>query len=419
MRPRPTVLVLIAVILIGSCCLSGATAQGLFERFIPVDQVDADPGSDFALTTDHGPWLIMAATFSGPGAEEQARELVLELRRRYNLAAYIHRMVFEHQAGAPGRGIDRYGAPLRTRFRQDGQQRQWAALVGDFPAIDDQRAQQLLKRVKKLDVKTLSTSEGKESAQTMVDERRRQDAILARLGKFRKRGPMSKAFMVPNPLLPREFFVPRGVDDFVAKMNKGVKFSLLDCSGKYSVKVATFRGNSILQTSGTTDDSTERSGKRRKSKRESSLVVAAENAHLLTQKLRDHDWEAYEFHNRTESIVTIGSFDQAMRRLPDGRIVPTNEVQRVIQTFGAAYDTPVDPLTSVGEDRLNTDHRERAIQNFSAVFSNQHGQVATGLKPKHVTILSRSRQLVRTIPMDIHPTVLEVPRRAISTAYIR
>ena len=42
--------------------------------------------------------------------------------------------------------------------------------------------------------------------------------------------------------LPREYFVPKGVDDFVAKMNQGVEHSLLDCPGRYTVQVATFRG---------------------------------------------------------------------------------------------------------------------------------------------------------------------------------
>ena len=59
---------------------------------------------------------------------------------------------------------------------------------------------------------------------------------------------MGGAFMTTNPLLPREYFVPKGIDKFVVDMNKGVKHSLLDCKGKYTVKVATFTGQNVLLT---------------------------------------------------------------------------------------------------------------------------------------------------------------------------
>ena len=74
------------------------------------------------------------------------------------------------------------------------------------------------------------------------------------------RGPMGRAFFTRNPLLPREYFVPKGVDDFVAKMNQGVEHSLLDCPGRYTVQVATFRGKTILQTG---RRATEGNGRRR------------------------------------------------------------------------------------------------------------------------------------------------------------
>ena len=55
-----------------------------------------------------------------------------------------------------------------------------------------------------------------------------------------KRGPMANAFVANNPLLPNEYFVPKGIDKFVVDMNKDVPHSLLACRGKYTVKVATF-----------------------------------------------------------------------------------------------------------------------------------------------------------------------------------
>src|SRR5689334_14150253 len=55
----------------------------------------ADVNSDaYAITQDSGPWLIVAASFSGSGSEQQARNLATELRERFHLHAYVHEMDF-------------------------------------------------------------------------------------------------------------------------------------------------------------------------------------------------------------------------------------------------------------------------------------------------------------------------------------
>src|SRR6185369_17563432 len=94
-----------------------------------------------------------------------------------------------------------------------------------------------------------------------------------------KRGPMAQAFFTRNPLLPREYFVPKGVDKFVAKMNEGVEHSLLDNPGRQTVQVATFRGNVILQTSSKDDSDTKSFWSKHKSSDKDPLVEPAENAH--------------------------------------------------------------------------------------------------------------------------------------------
>src|SRR5207244_11085411 len=88
-----------------------------------------------------------------------------------------------------------------------------------------------------------------QSAQTLAQVHQFENALLEKLGKARKKGPMAQAFFTRNPLLPREYFVPKGVDSFVAKMNEGVEHCLLDCPGRQTIQVATFRGKTILQTS--------------------------------------------------------------------------------------------------------------------------------------------------------------------------
>jgi hypothetical protein len=172
-----------------------------------------------------------------------------------------------------------------------------------------------------------------------------------------------------------------------------------------------------LQTSGQTDepDGFELPWKKRG---QNPLVEAAENAHLLTEELRAHGWDAYEFHDRTESTVTIGSFDQVGQRTPDGRVTPAPKVQKILETFGATYDTPADPLSGIGNDRDTQRRVDEREQQFAQTFASQVGQVTPGMHPKHVKII-KGRRVERIIPIDITPHAIEVPRRSVSGDYAR
>jgi len=393
------------------------TASGqLWKQFVPVSRVDADPSKDYRLTQENGPWLVIAATFSGDGAEEQAHELILEFREKYNQPAFLHEMKFDFDDKSPGRGLDQYGAPVKRRYKKD-EVDEYAVLVGEFPSIDAPEAQQLLRRIKRMEPAALDPEKHTRTAQTLAQFRQFQDAMMEKLGKEQKSGPMKQAFLARNPLLPREYFVPKGVDPFVAKMNKGVEHSLLDCTGRYTVQVATFRGNTVLQTSSQTSESSgfELPWKKRA---HDPLVEAAENAHLLTQELRAHGWEAYEFHDRTESTVSIGSFDQVAQRTSDGRVVPTPQVQKILQTFSALYDTPPDPLTGIGNDQGTQKRVDEREQQYAQQYASQLGQVAPGMHPKHVKIF-KGKKVERIIPIDVAPHTIEVPQRSVSGAYAR
>ncbi|HEX5471360.1 MAG TPA: hypothetical protein VFW73_05715 [Lacipirellulaceae bacterium] len=367
---------------------------------------------DFALAQESGPWLIMAASFSGNGAEKQAHDLARELRDRFHLHAYVDEMDFKFGDDAAGGN----GSPVRRHFRRGDDVRELAVLVGDFRAIDGPDAKQMLAEIKTLRPNALNV-DAAQTAQSMAQVRQWEDAVLEKFGKKRQRGPMSQAFFTRNPLLPREYFVPKGVDSFVAKMNEGVENSLLDCPGRQTIRVATFRGNTILQTSTQAEKSF---FSLRKKEEHNPLVEAAVNAHLLTKELRAHGFEAYEFHDRTESIVTIGSFDHATQQLPDGRVVAIPEVQKIIQMFDASYDTPADPLSGIGND-VRTQHLvEQEEQEINLRLNSQQAQIVPGMNPKHVKILKghgRSVKVERIIPMDVHPQVIDVPKRSVSSAY--
>lgn len=389
-----------------------ADAQ-FWKKILPVSHTALVESISDTLTEENGPWLVIAASFRGDGAEAQARQLADELQRRHGMSAYVHNRAFDFSEDNPGRGIDNYGGPIRRRYQTE-EAREFAVLVGDFPSIDDPEAQKTLERIKAMPESALRADDDDSSA-AAAQFHRFSKMLLGRNEENHERGPLAKAFLTRNPLLPREYFVPKGVDDFVAKMNEGVKHSLLECPGKYSVQVATFRGKTILQT------------KDAKKKEESGgfgwgfgkderdpLVEAAENAHLLTAELRAHGWDAYEFHDRKESIVTIGSFDQVAQRLPDGRVVPTQPVQKIVQTFGAAYNTPSDPLT--GDDVRQQRRAAELKQQFNQMLTNNHGQYTASLNPKHVKIMRRNK-VDRIIPIDVYPHAIEVPRHSVSSAY--
>ena len=112
--------------------------------------------------------------------------------------------------------------------------------------------------------------------------------------------------------MPRESYAPKGVDTFVFKINKDVEYSLLDCPGNYSVRVATFRGTVITNQQKVKEI---QEGGRLKS----TLEEAAIKAHKVTMKLRELGHEAYEFHDRHESYVTVGSFDWVGEDRLDGK----------------------------------------------------------------------------------------------------
>ena len=150
-------------------------------------------------------------------------------------------------------------------------------------------------------------------------------------------------------------------------MNEKVKHSLLKCPGKYTVQVATFKGEDVIDQG---EVQAIASGAKPMTKK---LEKAAEDAHKLTEALRMKGWEAYEFHDRYASIVTIGSFDSTGTPRRDGRIEINPRMHKVIQTFAA------EPAK---------------------------GPVPAGTLPAKV------KSLVG-IPFDIQPIPVEVPRRSI------
>lgn len=410
-RIKPACLLTVLACTLASGLADNASAQGFLRRFVPVKRVEAKADADYSLTQQSGPWMIMACTFSGDGAEQQARELALEFRQRYNLPAYTHGMNFKFDDTNLGRGLDEYGAPVQMKYRNGNTTQQWAVLVGDFPSIDDPEAQKLLKTVKTLKPNSLVPDGKRETAQSFARIRQAQAKFVPRLGNSKELGPMRTAFMARNPILPKEYFVPKGVDKFVEKLNQHTDYSLLDCKGKFTVKVATFNGQVELQGAANRPKSS------RRGKDISALEQAALDAELLVKAMRAANIEAYSFHDREESYVAVGSFDRATVRQLDGSQGPVPEIARILRTFGAQFDTPTDPLQQATLPLEVHAAAEQKLYEFNHVFARQNrGQQTSGMHPKFARWPPKSKD-ARVIPFDIYPEVIEVPKKTISAGF--
>jgi len=337
-------------------------------------RLESDPNKDYTLTDNQGPWLILCSTFLGDEGEQQAKELVVELRRDFKLPAYTHRMEWDFDDKLVGRGVDMYGRPKQMKHANYKQREETAVLVGDFPTIDDPEGQRLLEKLRYANPKCLDPQElekNKKKSSQALGAWRWVASRLSNDEDMKRRGPMGKAFMCANPLIPAEYFNPSGLDPLVVKMNEPVEHSLLKCRGKYSVKVATFGGSTISIPKEV--EAIEKGEKQMRSR----LELAAISAHKLTIALRSKGYEAYEFHDHGASFVTVGGFEYVGTPRADGKIEINPEIHELYLRFGAE-------VASVG------------------------GRAVT-----------QPAKSLAGIPFDVQPVAIEVPRQTISSAYQR
>lgn len=365
-------LVLLAV----SAITSMTSAAPPWKKLVPFKSVEADPNKSYWLTEDQGPWLIFATSFAGPGAEEDAHRLVLELRKRFKMEAYMHKRHYDFSQPVVGRGVNRYGGPKLMRYRNSASFDEIAVLVGNYASHDAPGADEDLETIRTAKPECLAGAGGDQKKTTQRFAALRELQRLVNLDpEIQKAGPMRRSFVARNPLLPKEFFTGSGLDPFVLNMNRGVEHSLLDCPGKYTVRVASFRGVSQFVGENKNAQQRDRGGLLPGTGQTSQLEIAADNAHRLTEILRQRGVEAFEFHDRFESIVTIGSFESVGNTLPDGRIDLHPQIYQIMQQYGAQRN----PLP---------------------------GQ-AQGLRPRTLDGIS----------FDVQPLPVEVPRRSLASDY--
>ena len=311
--------------LIAGLFAAHAFAGPNWRSLIPFEaRVEYDPKKDYWVHQGNGPWMILAASFSGPRGLPQAKELLKELRTRYNLQAYLHQRGFDFNETLEGKGFAKgTRLPPKMKYRRHGISRQYVVMVGNFPSDKDAEVTRVLQKLKYAWPKSLEIGKETGTAQNLAKLRELQREYHSSDDR-RRRGPMVAAFLTKNPLLPKEYFNPKGMDSFVYSLNKDIEHSLLKNKGRFTVKVASFRGasslSSTLLVSATATDKLDR---------------AADKAHRLTMQLRSKGMDAFEFHDRHESIVTIGAFNRIGDVMPDGHTELLPAVFQIMNQFGA------------------------------------------------------------------------------------
>src|SRR3954447_12628826 len=147
---------------------SSAFAAPPWATLVPFKKVDADPKKNYDLEESCGPWMILAASFAGPSAEQQSHDLVLELRQRFKLEAYTFRRTYDFSKPTEGLGYSRYGGPRRMRYLTNNKFDELAVLVGNFGSIEDPQMDKALAQIKFARPETLDPNKRPDSSQRLA-----------------------------------------------------------------------------------------------------------------------------------------------------------------------------------------------------------------------------------------------------------
>ena len=338
----------VAVALTALLCVSTSYAQLKLPFGSHRNAAGAGP-AELMLNERSGPWLVMCASFSGDAGVRKAENLAEELRSRHGLKAYVFRHEFDHTQKLQSNAIptwtidensasDHHIVQAKMEPATTASYEEVAVMVGDFPAIDDAQAQKTLSKIKTLSADSMDASLTGAAESDLSAERIRQwrsNSQNLPEGSSTGNGAFRAAFLLPNPMLPDEYFESQKLDEFVIGLNKRVKHSLLKNPGIYTVRVATFEGESTFNLGEIADKEREMKWLRRNNKSitSSKLAEASEKAHLLTTEFRKYGVEAFEFHDRNESCVCIGSFDWIVREDDQGNRTQNPEVVEVIKKY--------------------------------------------------------------------------------------
>lgn len=296
----------IAVVLVLLIVAFGSTTVRAENKLLPnwTNKIEADPSKSYTLDKAHGPWMIMVASFYeykaqgdeqlGSTPADAAQALVLELRQQ-KIPAYVYVVKGKNESVNSQDTLGR-----KQRMKNMRVVDAICVLAGNYPNIDTPKAQQTLKFIKQYQPKCL------------------EDCVDYVKSPGRP-GPLSKAFLTPNPLLTGEELEAskQAADPLLVSLNNNERFSLYENKGKFTLVIARFSGKSVNVVNETMEKAEgyfEEGG--------NDLDQAAVSARNLVKALRNRDpvsedpefapycrLDAYVWHDHTSSVVTVGSFE--------------------------------------------------------------------------------------------------------------
>lgn len=359
--------------------------------------------AELLLKAEHGPWMVLAASFEGEGAKKKAVQLAAELREEYRLKAYCLPKMFDYTQTVAGVGFTPRGEQKKMKYQDDRVIESCAVLVGDFDSIEGEDIERALNHVRTIKPKFYAqggeaSSAGDSSKIAAGDYRKWLEKLVVRKeeAKLKDPGPMSKAFLVRNPLLPADYFKSPTVDKFVKDLNQQPtlkEFNLLNCKNNFTVRVLTLKGKTAYVSWGRSSELDEA---------KSDLEAAAEQAYLVTKVLRDAGYEAYQFHDRQESIVTIGGFDNLGKELADKSFQYDPAIQQIVDRFKGT--------DRVTQSKFGLTQTPRLL--FELVDQNRVPELTKGTRPEQLEMF---RKL--SVAFDIIPLPIAVPKLEAKTLY--
>ena len=282
--------------------LAGGELRAQFLKKAP-QKLETDSGKSYTIDKKRGPWMIMVTSLRGndpesaANANKAAHELVVELRKK-GIPAWTHDQKGELEEIASydrnGKSVKRFVAEKRNRV---------CVLAGEYASID-------------LDEKDATKAKHAKIAQDTLAWIQKYRPKSLENGNFKptpgRPGPLSRAFLTLNPMYTEEEIqqIAYSKDPLLKQLNSDRQFNLLGNPNKYTLTVATFQGSSkhVLAVG----DKSERDAIFKfDSMLEKNITLdkAGQSAWTLVHLLRNQGHEAYVFHERFRSVVTVGGFN--------------------------------------------------------------------------------------------------------------
>ncbi|MDR2170232.1 MAG: hypothetical protein LBP59_08835 [Planctomycetaceae bacterium] len=290
--------ILLSAFIFYAACMPANTLgfENPLKKIFNNNNVEADPNKVYVLSEKDGPWLILLCSFKDKptdkikNSEEKANALVYELRKKFNLKAYVFAGKFnlnlrdDLKSDITLRNSDK-SFVRNKKYNKGGSFIEYVVLVGDYQSQEE--LQKDLEKIRNI------------SPECMFK-------MFPNAGKQQRPFPMP--FAIPNPLLPKNYIMQSsGNLKIIDKLNEKREFSLLACPRNYTVQIATFTGRTVF--SNNTNVDLYKNSKLPINENLSQLQLAELSAEKLCKALRAKGIEAYQYHDQFSSIVTVGGFD--------------------------------------------------------------------------------------------------------------